>query len=184
MKDRLELWIVRHGQTDWNAAGRLAGWSDVPLTALGEQQARLLRPKLDGEKFDGVWSSDLVRAVSTARLAHGEARSDKRLREINFGSLEGMLWNEVDPKIAEALYNFDWSFSAPDGEGLAELRERVHGFLKDLSFGRHLIFTHGGVIRLLTGDLGVDRFLTNGALIAVDWTAGEVLFVHENESAQ
>ncbi len=76
-----ELWLVRHGETPASLARKLAGWEDVPLTAHGEEQARALRPALEGERFDGVWCSDLQRAVRTARLAcTEEPRRDRRLR--------------------------------------------------------------------------------------------------------
>jgi broad specificity phosphatase PhoE len=65
----VEVWLVRHGETPWNALGRLTDWSDVPLSARGEAQALALAPFLAAERFDGVVSSDLSRAVQTARLA-------------------------------------------------------------------------------------------------------------------
>jgi probable phosphoglycerate mutase len=181
MAPDLELWLVRHGETTSNVESRLAGWHDVPLTTKGESQAASLRAHLDGERFDGVWSSDLVRAVETARLAYGEPRQEHRLREIHFGRLEGEPWNDIDPAYGEALVNFE-GFSAPGGEDLSGFRSRVEEFLRTLEAGRHLIFTHGGVIRLLTYDLGLDRFMPNGTLLAVDWTDRRVLFVHEPDA--
>ncbi len=184
MKHVVELWLVRHGETTSNSDGLLAGWSDVPLTLRGEAQARLLRNKLEGESFINVWSSDLVRAMTTARLAYGEPTPDKSLREINFGDLEGFRWDEIDTEYQAGLLGFK-DFTAPGGEDLQAFEARVHKFLNSLSEGRHLIFTHGGVIRMLTRDLDLDRFVLNGTLVAVDWTKKKLLFIKQpSEVAQ
>jgi probable phosphoglycerate mutase len=166
----LDLWLVRHGATGWTESGRLCGWSDVPLSHLGESQARSLRLRLAGERFDGVWASDLVRCADFATMAYGNVTVDSRLREMDFGSLEGRTWQECDAMTREALSRFD-GFAAPGGETLDRLRTRVTGFLEELAPGRHLVFTHGGVIRLLTGDAGTPRFPTPGELTVMDWPA-------------
>jgi probable phosphoglycerate mutase len=169
-----ELWLVRHGETPASRGRTLAGWSDVPLTERGEDQARALRPLLAGERFDGVWSSDLRRAVATARLAWGEPRQDRRLREMSFGSLEGQLWETLDPASQEALARFE-GFAAPGGESFEDLRSRVISFLDGLPAGRHLLFTHGGVVRLLSREVGEDRFVPTGTLLVVDWEGRRLL---------
>lgn len=73
------------------------------------------------------------------------------------------------------------TFSAPGGEDLAQLTARVNDFLDELGAGRHLVFAHGGVLRAVMRQVGPDRFLANGSLLAVDWRASELLFVRENE---
>jgi len=178
MSSSLELWLVRHGQTTANAGGIISGWLDVPLTDLGEAQARFAARHLAGLDFDGVWSSDLARALATARLAWGEPAADQRIRELHFGELEGRHWGDLGADLESALLEFK-RFRAPGGEDLSELRERVLGFAGGLVPGRHLIFTHGGVIRLLTSDLGQDRFLQNGAVAVLDWTGRRLLHVFE-----
>jgi probable phosphoglycerate mutase len=179
--DPLELWLVRHGETIRSAQRQIAGWFNTPLTATGEDQARALRSVLDGHGFDGVWSSDLARAIVTARLAWGEPRQDRRLRELNFGELEGADYHVLRQPEYRKIVDFR-DFAAPGGESMPELRARVQDFVGELPAGRHLVFTHGGVIRLLTQDLGVDRFLPTGALAAVDWSHRRLLFVHEPEA--
>ena len=83
-----EIWLVRHGQSTWNVEGRLTGWADVPLTALGQRQARALWEWLSAERFDRVLASDLQRAVHTARLAYGEPQGMfAEMRELHFGDL-------------------------------------------------------------------------------------------------
>ncbi len=170
----IEVVLVRHGQTVWNAEERLAGWTDVALTALGRSQAGALRPALEGERFEGVWSSDLQRAVETARLAYGEPSTDRRLREMNFGALEGERWRELDARHALGLKAFE-GFEAPQGESIEALEARVLGFMGELASGRHLIFTHGGVIRLLTRRLGKVGFVGNCARVVVDWSGQRLI---------
>jgi probable phosphoglycerate mutase len=162
----LKLWLVRHGATDWSDAGRLNGWTDVPLNEPGCRQARSLIEGLACRRFTGVWSSDLVRATETAGLAGWEAVGDRRLRELDFGRLEGSRWEECRPEVRGALLAFD-GFRAPGGESVAELRSRVFGFLDALAAGAHLVFTHGGVIRLLLRDAGPDRRVLPGAVVRV-----------------
>jgi probable phosphoglycerate mutase len=174
--------MVRHGESLANTGRRLSGWSDVPLSERGEEQARALRPLLVGQEFADVWSSDLQRALTTARLAYGEPKIDRRLREMDFGRLEGQRWDEIDETDRDAILAFV-DYSSPGGESIAALRARVIEFVNSLDDGRHLIFSHGGVIRMLTGTIGHDRFLKNGALVAIDYTACKILFT-ENPSEE
>jgi probable phosphoglycerate mutase len=179
MSRPVEIWLVRHGETTANAADVLSGWSDVPLTPKGEDQARALKPVLAGHSFDGVWSSDLRRAIATAELAVGsQPRTDVRLREMCFGEIESLPWASIDASLREGLLAFV-SFRAPGGEDLDAFKARVTDFANRLPPGRHLVFTHGGAIRALTMDLGEDRFLRNGGVCALDWTRRVLLFVKE-----
>ena len=90
------VWLVRHGETVWNAQRKISGWVDVELSERGQQMARDLRPRLHPEEFDGVWSSDLRRALDTAQLAYGRpTQQDVRLRELDFGPLEGEDWTQI-----------------------------------------------------------------------------------------
>ena len=175
----VELWLVRHGETTYNAARRIAGWCDPPLTELGRAQASMVGPLLHGTTFDSVWSSDLQRAVETSRLAWGEATPDDRLRECNFGIWEGCSFDEVDAADARVFLEFR-DFDMTDGDSHGSFLGRIGGFVDELPPGRHLLFVHGGVIRILTQDLGVDRFVPTGSVVGVDWTNKSVLFVRES----
>jgi len=175
-----ELWLVRHGETPASRGRTLAGWTDVPLTERGEAQAAALRPVLADEHFDGVWSSDLVRAVTTARRARGEPTRDRRLREISFGDLEGADYTAMDEDLQKQLMRFE-GFSAPGGESFDGLRDRVVSFIEALPPGRHAVFTHGGVVRLLAREVGEDRFVPTGTLVVVDWDARNLLSIREGE---
>ena len=178
--DHRELWLVRHGQTPASLNRRLAGWEDVPLTETGEEQAAALRPALDGRRFDGVWCSDLRRAVSTARLAWGDAVPDRRLRELSFGELEGVPYETMDPRWQEALARFE-AFAPPGGESLEDLRARVMSFVDSLAPGRHLVFTHGGVVRLLSREVGEDGFVPTGTLLVLDWDGRRLVSRRDGE---
>jgi probable phosphoglycerate mutase len=178
MKAPLELWLVRHGETTYSASKRVAGWSNPPLTDNGRQQAEALRSVIDGRRFAGVWSSDLQRAVESARLAWGEPKTDRRLRECDFGALEGCTYEEADTTYGEVFSEFR-DFQAPDGESHESFRGRVFDFVDSLEPGIHLLVVHGGVIRILTQDLGVDRFVPTGSVVGLDWNARKILFMRE-----
>jgi 2,3-bisphosphoglycerate-dependent phosphoglycerate mutase len=176
------LWLVRHGATDWSEAGRFNGWTDVSLNELGRRQSEHLRKHLRATEFDGIWSSDLVRATETASLAAaGTAVPDRRLREIDFGVLEGLTWAECPDHVREALVAFE-GFEAPGGESVSRLTDRVLEFVDGLSHGDHLVFTHGGVIRVLSRAAGRDAQAEPGNLLRVSRDASGVLVLDAFES--
>ncbi len=175
------LWLVRHGATDWSEAGRFNGWTDVSLNEVGRRQSERLREHLRAREFDAIWSSDLVRATETAGLAAGAAVLDRRLREIDFGTLEGLTWAECPARVREALIGFE-GFEAPGGESLNRLRDRVLEFVDGLTHGDHLIFTHGGVIRVLSRAAGRDAQVEPGNLLRVSRDASGVLVLDAFES--
>jgi len=177
----IRVWLVRHGETEWNAQLRLAGLTDLELTARGREQARRLRPLVEQRVFDGVWSSDLIRASETARLAYGDADLDERLRELDFGELEGATWIDIPPDLQSSLQSFD-GFEAPGGESTDSMKVRVRQFLDGLASGDHLVFTHGGVVRMVLRDCGEDRFPQNSEIVVVDWTSRRVLDRHHPQS--
>ncbi len=165
----VKVWMVRHGETEWNANRRFQGWTDVVLTDTGRAQATLLAGALTTMRFDSVWSSDLSRAIETARLAYGEPTPDPRLRELNFGELEGSVWDELTPSVQSELVAFD-GFVAPGGESVTEFKSRVIEFLDNLPGGDHLVVTHGGVIRMVTRECGSDGFPGHADVVVLDWT--------------
>lgn len=164
------MYAVRHGESVWNAAGLITGWSDVALTTRGEEQARAARALLASVPFDSVWSSDLIRAVHTARLALGEPVLDARLRELNFGELDGKPWSAVEAIVGRQAGDID-TFGAPGGESLKELTARVRSFLEGLEPGHHAVFCHGGVVRSMLSLLGSPSFVPNCAVVHFDWSS-------------
>lgn len=175
MTQDLELWLVRHGESTFNAEGRYAGWSDPPLTPAGEAMALALAPRLARVAFDGVWRSDRIRTEHTARLAgFPDALVDPRLREVHFGEMEGKTYFEVGEELRHRLRSFE-DFQAPGGESTAQVRERVDEFLDGLPGGRHLVFCHGGWIRCVLARCGTDRFPDKAEICRVRWPAAELL---------
>jgi probable phosphoglycerate mutase len=148
----LTLLLVRHGQSEWNAEGRMQGQTaDVPLTALGHQQAATAAEQLARRRPGALVSSDLRRAVQTAEhcaLATGlPLTTTPALREQGYGVLEGRpsreLWDVVDWT--------DPHWSAEGGESLAQLHARVAAFVTELRADPPAevvaLVTHGDTIR-------------------------------------
>lgn len=161
----LRLWLVRHGSTQWAEQRRYTGLTDIPLTELGRAQARALAFLAD-RVWTGVWSSDLRRAVETAQLAGLEPTLDERLREIDFGAVEGKHWEELDAATQQAITEFD-TFAPPGGETVAQLNERLDDFVASLTPGDHVVFTHGGVIRALVRPSGTDVRPAPGSVLVL-----------------
>jgi len=171
----LELWLVRHGESTFNAEGRYAGWSDPHLTPAGEAMARALSTRLAGIAFDGIWRSDLTRTQETARLAgFDRVPTDVRLREIHFGELEGKTFQEAGEEWRVRLRSFA-DFAAPKGESTADVQRRAEDFLASLASGRYLIFSHGGWIRCLMAACGCDRFPDKAELVKLDWSKRQLI---------
>ncbi len=178
----LRLWLVRHGATDWSDHSRFTGWTDVPLNRFGQEQASRIGKALCGRQFTSVWSSDLRRAVETARIAIGGAVSDSRLRELDFGELEGARWEDCPPAIRAGLLRFD-RFEAPGGESVDHMRSRILDYLSGLQRGEHLVFTHGGVIRLLLRMQGIDGAVPLGSVTSITWPPGRRRWMSRNIAA-
>ncbi|NQV07173.1 histidine phosphatase family protein [bacterium] len=166
----VRVWLVRHGETEWNAAHRIQGVSDVELSDEGRSQAKRLRSQLEGCSFDTVWSSDLVRATETATIIRGEPTVDPRLRELDFGDLEGLTWQDLEEETRQAMIDFD-SFDAPNGESVTAMRERILSFLEQLPEGDHLVVTHGGVVRMISDLCGHAIYPAPCEVFAIDWAA-------------
>ncbi|MEM8576757.1 MAG: histidine phosphatase family protein [Pseudomonadota bacterium] len=146
--------ILRHGETEWNVAGRFQGAEDSPLTARGRAQAAAQGRILAAHgALDSTWCvSPLGRAQATARIAAPDApwTTDPALAEIGMGAWTGALRTDLaaaHPALFEAE-GMAWYDHAPDGEGLAALAVRTAAFLHRLS-GPAIIVTHGITSRVL-----------------------------------
>src|SRR5512134_3367418 len=93
------LWLIRHGETSWNAEGRVQGQTDVPLSDVGHSQARALADRLAGRSFGALYSSDLQRVTQTAlpvsQTLGLPIRAEPRLRERHYGMFETLTYAEV-----------------------------------------------------------------------------------------
>ena len=155
----MKLFLVRHGETDWNLAQRFQGHSDVPLNQVGLRQAQALRDRLSDETITSIYSSDLGRAYETAKIiANGKnnLQSDARLREVHFGDWEGLTYYEIQAKFPEQLLAWEqdaYKTAPPNGETLEQLVEHTQSILNDFLVNHKdetiLIVAHGGVIRVL-----------------------------------
>jgi broad specificity phosphatase PhoE len=154
------LLLVRHGLTDHNVDRRVAGYTDINLNEEGIRQAKKLNKRLADEKIDAVYSSDLQRAVDTAKGAISgrdiEIKTCFELREMNFGDAEEMTFaelNEKYPDLARSMMNVDTGVSFPGGESFADFVERVRVFLKILEQYNEehtvLIVSHGATLRVI-----------------------------------
>lgn len=161
------LYFVRHGETDWNAEGRLQGQRDIPLNDLGRVQAGEVAGvllKLGAAVTDlAYWASPLSRARETMELmrdglglAPAAYRTDDRLKEIAFGAWEGLTWAEVeraDPPLAAARVADKWHVRPPRGENYEDVATRLAAFLR-LVERDSVIVAHGGVGRVLMALIG------------------------------
>lgn len=205
-----QLILVRHGETDWNAAGRIQGHLDIPLNGVGHRQAAALAGRFRTEPCDVIYSSDLARAAATAaRVAEAQTRSvmhEVRLRERHLGVLQGLTRDEalVQQRVAWERFKRRQADEALEGgETLSGFSQRVQEFLVELGH-RHrgervLIVTHGGVLdaayRLATAlplDAPRDFPLPNAAVNTLShdgrqWRIegwGDVSHLRENASQQ
>ena len=161
-----DLWILRHGQTEWNLAGRMQGWLDSPLTTLGKSQARQQNRLLKqaGLPEDaGFYASPQARCRATAELALAglcdAPRFDDRLKEVSVGEFEGLTLLDVEmgwPGITEPVEGISFHYRAPGGERLEGFRARIASWLDELT-GPTVVVTHGMVSREMRGILlGLD----------------------------
>jgi len=146
------LTLVRHAATSWNTGGRVQGQSDVPLSTLGEVQARALRERFCGETVL-LYSSPLSRARTTAALAFPDQSPtiDPRLSELNFGMFEGLTLSERSALPEwHAWTREPFSTPAPGGESYGELYRRAGTWLESLPDAPHIVaVTHSGTIQTL-----------------------------------
>lgn len=121
-----ELWLIRHGETEWSRDRRHTGRTDIPLTTAGEQAARSLGARLAGVRFDLVLASPLVRAWRTAELAGLAPKPEPRALEWNYGIYEGR--RSADIQQEQPAWSV-WTSPIPDGETLAAVAGRADGVI-------------------------------------------------------
>lgn len=162
----LTLVLVRHGETDWSAEQRYCGRTDVPLNETGRGQARSLH-RLAEEAFDSIWTSPLARCRETAELIGVDATIAESIQEFDFGEIDGKRWGDLDGETQAALIDFD-GFAAPGGETVPDFASRIDRFVEGLDPGRHLLVTHGGVIRRFLRRAMRDENVPSGTSLEID----------------
>ena len=175
-----ELWIIRHGETEWSRDGKHTSHTEVELTEEGEKVARGLAERLDGVTFDLVLTSPRVRARRTAELAgFPDVEVDEDLTEWDYGDYEGI----TTPEIREDVPGWTmWTHPTPNGETADEVTSRMDRLVTRAreQSGRVLVFSHGHASRALTARW-LDLPVQDGRLFKLG-TATVSVLAYEHES--
>lgn len=177
------IYLVRHGQTPWNKAGRYQGHTDIPLSPLGRRQALCLARRLARDPIDAIYSSDLTRARGTAaplaRRLSLPVRARADLREMAYGDLEGLTAAQIEeryPHYYPAARQDPLGTTPPRGESFSSMYARVLAAWEEIIAAPHkrvVVVAHGGTLKaLLCHLLGVDprerwRFMLDNASITI-----------------
>jgi broad specificity phosphatase PhoE len=170
-----EIYLVRHGETEWSASGRHTGRSDVPLTSAGEEAARQISGRLAGLTFAAVWSSPSQRASKTCALAGfgSLAVAKTELAEWDYGAYEGLTTKQILAEHPEWRLFRD---GCPNGERAADVGARADLVVGELrhAVGAVLIFSSAHFLRVLAARwLGLPP--EDGALFVLDTTSVSIL---------
>lgn len=194
----LDLWFLRHGQTDWNKQGRIQGQRESDLDEVGREQAKALGARLAGTKFDAIYSSDLKRTTQTAELVFPDAELlfEPRLREIAGGVLEGKTAAEMSAEersLIERLDGRHMHVRPRGGESYLDVQVRLESWLAELPrSGRYACVTHEAVVYTLLAmflgfveqvEVGPQVELRNTSITQVRFTAGKPTIVRVNDSS-
>lgn len=174
-----EIWLVRHGPTEWSESGRHTGVTDLPLLPEGEAAAREVGARLSAETFDLVLTSPKQRARRTAELAgHATATVADDLVEWDYGVYEGL----TTPEIREQVPGWEcWTHPCPGGETADQVGARVDRVIARAHEhgGRALVFGHGHTLKVLAARwLGLEA--TYGRLFGLG-TATVSVLAHKRE---
>jgi len=156
----MTIFLVRHGETEWNRARRYQGWSDSPLTERGTAQAQAIGHRLRAlpeARTAEIIASPIGRARRTAEIiAECLGRTaplsfDERLREISIGSWDGLDRREIKTRMGKGFAEFEWYFQTPDGESYDLFAGRIAAWLREVGDGPVIAVSHGVVTRVLRG---------------------------------
>jgi broad specificity phosphatase PhoE len=144
----VEVVLVRHGETEWSAALRHTGRTDLPLTPAGEEEARAVGEGLHGREFALVLSSPLRRALDTASLAGFAPQVRGELAEWDYGEYEGLTTAQIRETVPDWTI---WGYGARGGESGADVGARVDRVVEEILQvdGDVLVFAHGHLLRVL-----------------------------------
>jgi broad specificity phosphatase PhoE len=176
-----ELWLIRHGETEWSRSGQHTGRTDIPLTAQGERQAALLGRRLAGRKFALVLTSPLRRARETCRLAGygGVARDGPDLMEWDYGVYEARTTAQIREEVSGWII---WKGGVRGGESAEQVGARCDRVIARCAEVDDdvALFAHGHVLRILAARwLGLPA--VGGRYLALD-TASLSVLGHEHEA--
>lgn len=187
------LCLVRHGETDWNAAGILQGWSDVPINETGRLQARELSIRLADSGFKQIWSSPLIRAFESAQIIASllglpAPRCHDGLRERHFGVIQGIPKSELaelNPVLLQQILKRNPATDFEGGESMDEFADRVLAALDEIAVDAAndepvLMISHGWVMDVVTRHI---RHLPRNALLGVKPRNGEALWLEATSAS-
>jgi probable phosphoglycerate mutase len=154
------LYLVRHGETEWNRDHRLQGHADSALTTEGRRQAARLGTRLKRLELQALYASDLGRAWATAETIGRQCGltvvPSRQLRERSYGAFEGRTWSEIQAELPEeyrACMARIAEYAPPEGESLAQMAQRVWGAVDGIARAhagqRVAVVTHGGVLHVV-----------------------------------
>lgn len=174
-----QLWLVRHGETEWSRSGRHTSTTDLPLTAAGERIATDLRERLAGQQFDLVLTSPRQRARRTAEVAgFASPEVDEDLVEWDYGDYEGITTAEIRESVPGWTV---WADPVPNGETPEQVATRLDRVIRRVAAvrGDVLVFGHSHALRALTARwLGLDvregrHFVLDTATVSIlGWDRG------------
>jgi broad specificity phosphatase PhoE len=153
MNTGVQLWVVRHGETEWSASGKHTSRTDIPLTDHGRKRAEELRDYLRGTKFDAVFVSPMQRARETCQIAGFGAQAvvDDGLKEWDYGIYEGKTTAEIRAKVPGWSV---WKDEIVGGEAVEHVGERADAVIARAlsaapSGGKVALFAHAHILRIL-----------------------------------
>jgi broad specificity phosphatase PhoE len=166
-----KLFLIRHGETDWNKQGKYTGQMDISINETGMDQARKVAKEMKNLEPEVIYSSDLKRALETAQAISEELgiqiNKDKRLREIHQGEWEGLHVNEIQEQYTNefvARKENPTTVAAPGGESIGDVVIRVQSFLDEITkkhpVGGIVVASHGivlGIIRTIAMGIPVSE---------------------------
>ncbi|MBA2794153.1 MAG: histidine phosphatase family protein [Thermoleophilaceae bacterium] len=172
-----EIFLARHGETEWSLNGRHTGTTDIPLTDNGRRHAEALGARLRGREFAAVFTSPLARAADTCKLAGlgGAAEVRHELMEWNYGEYEGRTTADIRETVPGWTV---WSHGSPGGESAAEVGARCDALIEELVEieGNVACFAHGHILRVLGArwmgiapEKGANLALSTGTLSVLGW---------------
>jgi probable phosphoglycerate mutase len=174
-----DIWLVRHGETEWSRTGRHTGTTDLPLTPEGRRRAADVAPALAGRAFALVLVSPLTRARDTAALAgFPDAEVDPDLREWDYGAYEGRTTAQIREEVPDWTV---WSHPCPGGESAGEVAARLARVVAraEAAAGDVLLVAHGHSLRVLTA-VALGLAPAEGRRFALDVATVSVIG-HEHE---
>ncbi|MDE6219495.1 MAG: histidine phosphatase family protein [Lachnospiraceae bacterium] len=201
----MKLYIIRHGETEWNVKRRFQGRSDIPLNDEGRRLAHITAEALKSVPFTKIYTSPLKRAYETAMIIKGEREIpvivEPRIIEIGFGEYEGFCcgkdnYNIPDPEFMN-FFDKPEAYKPPNGaEGIEELKARTADFLQEIVYNKNmesdtiLVSTHGAALRGILSNinkLGIEDFWRGGvhkncAVTLADVRDGRAVIIEEGKT--